>query len=141
MKRSLKEKRIRDKLVLRMVLKKKGEVTQEEVEYFRKHPDEIDAISAPINVHKLFLLFGGLFGILLVVISKILKFSTVLHLVYGSVEEFLVDIVFEIGVALIGAGITAYLMGILLNVQQENADSWRANIRSRIGEADDRAES
>ena len=141
MKRSLEEKRIRDKLFLKMFLKNKGEVTQEEVEYFRKHPDEIDAISAPINVHKLFLLFGVLFGILLVVISKILKFSTVLHRVYGSVEEFLVDIVFEIGVALIGAGITAYLMGFLLNVQQENADSWRTNIRSRIREADDRAES
>ncbi len=141
MKRSLEEKRIRDKLFLKMFLKKKGEVTQEEVEYFRRHPDEIDTITAPINVHKLFLLFGVLFGILLVAISKILKFSSVLHVVYGSVEEFLVDILFEIGVALIGAGVTAYLLGVLLNVQQENADSWRTNIRSRIREADDRAES
>ncbi len=137
MKRSLEEKRIRDKLFLKMFLKNRGEVTQEEVEYFRRHPDEIDTITAPINVHKLFLVFGVLFGILLVAISKVLKFSAALHLVSGSVEEFLVDIVFEVGVAMIGAGVTAYMLGILLNVQQENADSWRTNIRSRIREADD----
>ena len=47
----------------------------------------------------------------------------------------------EIGVALIGAGVTAYLLGILLNVQQQNAERWRTEIRSRIREPVNRGES
>ena len=136
MTRSLQDKRTRDKLFLKTFLKGKGEVTQEELEYFRRHPDEIDEITAPVNVHKLFLLYGALSGILLVALSKILKFSSVLYFAHGYLQVFLVDIVFEIGVALIGAGVTAYLLGILLNAQQENAERWRADIRTRILELD-----
>jgi hypothetical protein len=33
---------------------------------------------------------------------------------------------------LIGAAVTAYILGILLNQQQENAAHWRAEIRRRI---------
>jgi hypothetical protein len=61
--------------------------------------------------------------------------------VHGYLQEFLVDIVFEIGIALIGAGITAYLLGILLNTQQENAERWRTAIRDKIRETDNREES
>jgi hypothetical protein len=132
----MQDKRTRDKLFLKTFLKGKGEVTQEELEYFRRHPDEIDEITAPVNVHKLFLLYGALSGILLVVLSKVLKFSSVLYFARDYLQEFLVDIVFEIGIALIGAGVTAYLLGILLNTQQENAERWRTEIRTRIREAD-----
>ena len=47
-------------------------------------------------------------------------------------SEFVIDIVFEIGVALIGAAVTAYLLGILLNRQQENAAAWRTEIRRML---------
>jgi hypothetical protein len=39
---------------------------------------------------------------------------------------------FEIGVALIGASVTAYLLGILLNRQQSSAKKWRSELRKRI---------
>ena len=51
-----------------------------------------------------------------------------------SFGEFTIDIVFESGVALIGAAVTAYILGILLNQQQENAAKWRAEIRRKIDE-------
>jgi hypothetical protein len=54
-----------------------------------------------------------------------------------ALREFAVDVVFEIGVALIGAAVTAYILGILLNQQQENASLWRAEIRKKIGESHD----
>jgi len=127
----------RDKIFLKMLLKKRPEVTPEEVAYFRKHPDEIDEITAPVDVHKLFLILVSLLGISLVAFSKILNFSDVLHFTHGYFEEFLVDIIFEIGVALIGAGVTAFLLGILLNQQQENAERWKMEIRGRIRELDD----
>ena len=108
-----------------------AEVTDEEVSYFRDHPDLIDEVSASVNVHKLFLWGGALLGTLFVGLSKVIKFAQVTFFSEG-LFEFVVDIIFEIGVALIGAAVTAYILGILLNQQQENAARWRAEIRRRI---------
>lgn len=128
------EKATRDKTLLKLLLAREVNVTQDELEYFRKHPDEIDEVTAPVNVHKLFLVFGTVLGILLVALSKGLKASTIIS--SPALQEFLVDIVFEVGVALIGAGVTAYLLGILLGVQQENAKRWRKEIRRQIRSLD-----
>ena len=67
-----------------------------------------------------------------VAVSKVLTYSGILDSFAAGVREFVVEIVFEIGVALIGAAVTAYLLGILLNRQQENATKWRAEMRRRI---------
>jgi len=128
----------RDQVFLKLFLKKgiskKGisEVTDEEIAYFRDNPEQIDEITAPVAVHKLFLWVGALLGALFVGVSKVIKFSQ-LAIVSLGVREFVIDIVFEIGVALIGAAVTAYILGILLNQQQENAKKWRSEIRRRIG--------
>lgn len=111
-------------------------VTQEEVDYFRKHPDMIDEVTAPVNVHKLFLWGGTFLGVVFVGLSKALKFNPLLDGLSEGFREFGIDIVFEIGVALIGAAVTAYLLGILLNKQQDNAAAWRAELRRRIDELD-----
>ncbi len=126
----------RDQIFLKLFLKSAtSEVTDEEVAYFRDHPDQIDEVTAPVAVHKLFLWVGALLGTLLVGVSKVIKFSQ-LAIVSEGVREFVIDIVFEIGVALIGAAVTAYILGILLNQQQENATKWRSEIRRRIGAPD-----
>lgn len=126
--------RERDKMFLKSFFKRSpGEVTEEEIAYFREHVDEIDEITAPVNVHKLYLWWGALLGIALVALSKYLKFS-IAYLLSESLREFAVDVVFEIGVALIGAAVTAYILGILLNQQQEKASLWRAEIRKKISE-------
>ena len=124
----------RDVLFLKLFFKTSlKDVTDEEVAYFREHPDEIDEITAPINIHKHFLWLGLLLGTVLVGISKALDYSVILAVLRQGAREFVVDIVFEVGVALIGAAITAYILGIVLNKQQENAAEWRAEIRRRIG--------
>jgi len=111
-------------------------VTREEVDYFRKHPDMIDEVTAPVNVHKWFLWGGTFLGVVFVGLSKALKFNPLLDGLSEGFREFGIDIVFEIGVALIGAAVTAYLLGILLNKQQDNAAAWRAELRRRIDELD-----
>ena len=122
----------RDRVFLRLFLKSSpSDVTEEEVAYFRDHPDEIEEITAPVNVHKFFLWAGALLGAMFVGLSKAIKFSQTAILSEGFLE-FVVDIIFEIGVALIGAAVTAYILGILLNKQQDNASKWRAEIRRRI---------
>ena len=127
----------REKMFLKLYLKSHpGQVTDEEMDYFREHPDQIDEVTAPVNVHKLFLWWGALLGVALVALSKYLKFSIV-YMLSEALLEFTVDLVFEIGVALIGAAVTAYILGILLNQQQEKASLWRAEIRKKIGESYD----
>jgi hypothetical protein len=127
------EARERDRIFLKLLLKRSPtDVSDEEVAYFRQHPDEIEEITAPVRVHKRFLWAGALLGAALVGGSKILSFGRLLSLLSEGSREFVVDIVFESGVALIGAAVTAYILGILLNQQQENAAAWRAEIRRRI---------
>ena len=127
----------RDRIFLKLYLKSSpGEVTDEELSYFREHPDQIDEVTAPVNVHKLFLWAGTVLGIICVAVSKVLKFQPLISGLSEGIREFTVDIVFETGVALIGAAVTAYILGILLDRQQENAAKWRAEIRRRLEETD-----
>jgi hypothetical protein len=131
---STEEDKQRDRMFLKLFLKTAtSEVTDEEVAYFRDHPDQIDEVTAPVAVHKLYLWVGALLGILFVGVSKVIKFSQ-LAMVSEGVREFVIDMVFEIGVALIGAAVTAYILGILLNQQQDKAATWRAEIRRTIAE-------
>jgi hypothetical protein len=123
----------RDEVFLKLFLKSAPEeVTEKELNYFAEHPDEIDEVTAPVNIHKLFLWVGTLLGVAFVGLSKTLKFQPVLENLPEGLREFGIDIVFEIGVALIGAAVTAYILGILLDKQQENAARWRAEIRRRL---------
>jgi hypothetical protein len=126
----------RDHIFLKLFLTTSpSELGEEEMAYFREHPEQIDEVTAPVNIHKLFLWAGALLGAFFVALSKLLVHSEVLiqHLV---VREYVIDIVFESGVALIGAAITAYILGILLDKQQKNAAHWRSEIRRRLGQPD-----
>ena len=115
----------RDSLFLKRFFGTSSEiVTDEELDYFRNHPDEIDDFSAPVKIHKIFLAVGALLGIFLVAVSKLLKQIALQTTLSEGLEEFLIDIVFESGVALIGAAVTAFLLGILLNNQQKQASKW-----------------
>ena len=125
-----------DRVFLKLFLRTTpSELDEEELAYFREHPDQIDEVTAPVNIHKLFLWVGALLGAFCVAISKLMLHSEVLiqHLV---LREYLIDIVFESGVALIGAAVTAYILGIMLDKQQENAAHWRSEIRRRLGQPD-----
>ena len=125
----------RDKVFIKLFLTGSyTKVTEEEVDYFRQNPELIDEVTAPVNVHKWFLWGGTILGVVLVGLSKILKFNPILDDLSEGMREFGIDIVFEIGVALIGAAVTAYILGILLNKQQDNAAAWRAELRRRIDE-------
>ncbi|MEX0573060.1 hypothetical protein ABYH20_017720, partial [Acinetobacter baumannii] len=64
-----------DKLFIKLLFKSTSEVTDEEIEYYRKYPDQIDQVTAPLNIHKIFLWAGALLGVIVVAIAKFLKFS------------------------------------------------------------------
>lgn len=125
-----------EKLFIKLLFKSTSEVTDEEIEYYRKYPDQIDQVTAPLNIHKIFLWAGALLGVVVVAVAKFLKFSGSLDFLSEGVLEFVIDIIYETGIALIGAAVTAYMLGVLLNKQQENATKWREEIRRRIKESE-----
>lgn len=126
-----------DKLFIKLLFKSSSEVTEDEVEYYRKYPDQIDQVTAPINIHKVFLWTGAFLGIVVVAIAKFFKFSSTLDFLSEGVLEFVIDIIYETGIALIGAAVTAYVLGVLLNKQQENATKWREEVRRKINESEE----
>lgn len=126
-----------DKLFIKLLFKSTSEVTEDEIEYYRKYPDQIDQVTAPLNIHKIFLWAGALLGVIVVAIAKFLKFSGTLDFLSEGMLEFVIDIIYETGIALIGAAATAFMLGVLLNKQQENATKWREEIRTRIHESEE----
>lgn len=127
-----------DTLFIKLLFKSTSEVTEEEIEYYRKYPDQIDQVTAPLNIHKIFLWAGALLGVVIVAIAKFLKFSGSLDFLSEGMLEFVIDIIYETGIALIGAAVTAYMLGVLLNKQQENATKWREEVRRRIKEEEEK---
>ncbi|MFA2914176.1 hypothetical protein [Acinetobacter pittii] len=127
-----------DTLFIKLLFKSTSEVTDEEIEYYRKYPDQIDQVTAPLNIHKIFLWAGALLGVVIVAIAKFLKFSGSLGFLSEGMLEFVIDIIYETGIALIGAAVTAYMLGVLLNKQQENATKWREEVRRRIKEEEEK---
>ncbi|MEM1362443.1 MAG: hypothetical protein AAGF94_12120 [Pseudomonadota bacterium] len=112
----------------------KPDVTDDEVAYFSAHPEEIEAAVAPGRIHQWFLLLGSAAGFLLLVVSKLIDYLRLTEWLGEFLNELIVDLLFEVGVALIGAAVTAYLLGVLLVVQQKNARIWRQELRRQIEE-------
>lgn len=125
-------KRDSDSFFFRLLFGSSEEITDGEVSYFREHPDQIDEITAPVNIHRIFLWVCAVLGVVFVGVSKALKYSATLSFLSEGFREFTIDIVYESGVALVSAALTAYILGIVLNRQQENAAAWRTEIRRRI---------
>lgn len=127
------EKQIRRKTFWQLALgSRKLNVSEDQIAYFKEHPDEIDELSAPLNIHVIYLLVGVVLGLAAIILSKYLKYSGVLDGFSEQFVENIIDIVFETGNAFVGAGVTAVVLGILLNAQQDNAAKWREEIRAQI---------
>lgn len=120
--------------VLRGIAGERPEVTDEEVAYYRAHPDEIDLATSPSRIHRVFLLLGSVAGLGTVVLAKVVAAAPAEEFVGDFLDNLFVDLLFEVGVALIGASVTAYLLGVLLTSSQRSARAWRQALRRRIRE-------
>ena len=109
MNQSKKKIDIRDRFAHKLLFTEKTELNEQEVQYFKQHPEEIDEITAPVNAHKFFLWFGPLPGIGLVILSKLIEVQTLILSRSIHLRKVLVSIVF----------VTAYLLVILMNNQQK----------------------
>ena len=83
---------MKDRLFWKLFFGDGSKVTDEEVEYFQAHPEEIDDFTAPLNIHRFFLTFAALLGIVFVASSKLIKFYYPKFFSSAAVMEFIIDI-------------------------------------------------
>lgn len=121
-----------EKLLLDRLFNISPKVSEEEVVYFRSHPDQIDEISAPANLHQMYLALCFLAGIFLFTLSKAISHFDWLSSLHPLFQEFFIDLFSEISTALMGAAIVTYVLVIVLNKQQKVARAWRRELHERI---------
>jgi len=83
-------------------------VTEEELAFYRKHPELVHAFGDRATIHRFVLIAVFVVGFLLVVGSKVVKY--VYADAYAPVVELTVDLIFELGVALWGGVATTVLL-------------------------------
>ncbi len=109
----------------------KQEVTEEIVEYYRKNPDELDLLIDKEDFNIKFLSYFFIFGLLLTVGSRVLAFM--FSDVWGEfVNHVVLDVTSEVGIAIFGGAVTAYLLEYLQKKQYEANIAYRNEIKRRL---------
>lgn len=119
------------KFNLSIFLEKKPEVTDKVVEHYRKNPEELDLIIDREQFHVSFLTFFFVLGILITLTTRILKFF--FQDSFGKfVNDVILDVGSELGIAIFGGAITAYYLGFLEKKQYRRNMDYRNEIKRRL---------
>lgn len=126
---------ISKKIIEESLLGEKPVVTDEVVEYYRKNPNDLDLIIDKEYFHSRFIKFFFVIGLLITTISRVLKF-----LFHNTWVEFINDVVLdvfsELGIAIFGGAITAYILERMKQKQYEDNVKFRNEVIDRIKELD-----
>ena len=106
-------------------------ITDELVAYYRQNPDEIEKIENEGRVHRLVLPIGFTAGLILVFFSKIIGFYDW----FGEAlffNEVVVDLLFELGVAIWGGVVTTAFLEVIENREKKAYERYRRALLLRI---------
>jgi hypothetical protein len=102
-------------------------LTEEELAYYRKHPELIEAVGSKETIYRVILLTVFVAGFLFVAGSKVVKFAFLESSVPWLIE-LIVDLVFELGVALWGGVATTVLLQDLVKRQYREGRRYQQEI-------------
>lgn len=109
----------------------KTPVTQELIEYYKKNPEELDLIIDKEYFYGRFIKFFFILGILITVVSRVLKF--VFEDTWAAfINDVVLDIFSELGIAVFGGAITTFLLEKLNQKQYEQNIALRKEILDKI---------
>ena len=109
------------------------EVTDEVIEYYRKHPKELDLILDKDYFHIKFLSFFFVLGLGLTIGAR--TFDYFFGADFGAfVSDVVLDVTSELGIAVFGGAVTAYFLEFLQKRQYEQNLRFREKIRARLAE-------
>ena len=106
-------------------------VTDELVDYYKTHPEELDLIIDKEYFYERFIKFFFILGISLTVLSRVLKFVFA-DTWAAFINDVVLDIFSELGIAIFGGAITTFLLEKLNQKQYEQNIALRKEILDRI---------
>lgn len=106
-------------------------VTEEVVEYYEKNPSELDLIIEEEDFQLGFLFVFFIIGLVLMVVVRSLQLFLQDHLP-GFMIVVLLDVLLEIGKALLGGSIVAYFIEFLRHKQFTQNKAFRDEIKRRL---------
>lgn len=129
-----KGKDIQDEIINNAIWGEKTIVTEELIEYYKKHPEELDLIIDKEYFYGRFIKFFFILGIVITVLSRVLKF--IFEDTWAAfINEVVLDIFSELGIAIFGGAITTFLLEKLNQKQYEQNIALRKEILNRIKES------
>lgn len=122
---------ISKRIIEETLLGEKPEITSEIVEYYRMNPDDLDLIIDKEYFHSKFIRLFFFIGLMLAVCSRIMKLifqDTWLEFI----NDIILDIVSELGIAIFGGAIVAYILEKLRQKQFQDNVKLRNEIVEKI---------
>ena len=114
-------------------------ITEQELAFYRKHPELVHAIGSKSTIYRTVLLVVFVTGFVLVAVSKAVKFG------FGDgsdsyLMELVVDLIFEMGVALWGGVATAVLLQNFVQRQYKEGRRYQQEIMKELANEPGKAE-
>ncbi len=117
--------------ILDNFLLEKTIVTDEIVEYYRQHPDELDFIIDKEKAHTKLLASLFVLGLAITIGSRVLAYF--FEDIWGKfMNDVVLDVSSELGIAVFGGAVTAYLLEILQAKQYRENVAYRNAIKARL---------
>jgi len=111
----------------------KKNISEEELEFYRKHPGLVNAIGSKKTIYWSVLIYVFVTGFFLVAISKGIKFWYV-DAENAGLVELVVDLVFELGVALWGGVATTVLLQNFVQHQYKEGRQYQQEIMRELSQ-------
>ena len=113
-------------------------LTKDELSYFRKHPELIEAFGDKVKIYHLVLVILFIVGLILVVVSKVIKHAVGVDS-YSLWVELTVDLSFELGVALWCGVAATVLLNDYMKRQYNEGRRYQQEIIRQLEEEDKRS--
>ena len=106
-------------------------ITEQELTLYRKHPELIRAVGDKKSIYRVVLVAVFVAGFVLVAISKAVKFGLV-ESPDSAVAELVIDLIFEMGVALWGGVATTVLLQSYVEKKYKEGRRYQQEIMKRL---------
>jgi hypothetical protein len=106
-------------------------ITEQELTFYRKHPELVRAVGDKKSIYRVVLVAVFVAGFVLVAISKAVKFGLV-ESPDSAVAELVIDLIFEMGVALWGGVATTVLLQSYVEKKYKEGRQYQQEIMKRL---------
>ena len=114
-----------------MILSDSQEITEETIDYYEQNPEELDLIINKEHFHSAYLGLFFIIGLVLTIASRVIAF------VFGSkfgdfINDVILDVISELGIAIFGGAVVAYLIEFLNKRQYQQNVKFRTEVKQAI---------